>query len=161
MQSNPLHSHAFCLCHLYFSVFDLACGFAASPCMYTSPPHRIIHHVADSSDWPSPVKGIARALGRPLPTYTHTGPHPFVSTNASNILRELSCGEFRRVSGENLLNSDEKWLNDVPDIVSPTVAELRELAKWNNNGYPRPTVPIWSTMIKAVGRACSDDISIM
>ena len=97
------------------------------------PPQRIIHHVIDSSDWPSPVKRITRALGRPLPTYIHTGPHPFVSTNASSILRELSCGEFRRVSGENLLNSDEKWLNDVFDIVL-TVSELRELAKWNDNG---------------------------
>jgi hypothetical protein len=68
------------------SVFELACGFAASPRMSMSPPHRIIYHVAHSSEWPSPVKGIALTLERLLPTYIYTG-HPFVS--ASDVRARL------------------------------------------------------------------------
>ena len=94
-------------------------------------------------------------------TSSHTGPLPYVSAKASSILHELSGNDFGRVAGEDVLNSDENRLNDVFDIVLSTVSELRELAKWNDNGYSCPTVPMWSTVIKAVGHACSDDISIM
>jgi hypothetical protein len=120
--------------------------------------HGVGHQIVHPSEWPSPIKGIAQTLGRPLPTYLATEPHPVVPGRASSILQELHCGSFR--SNDSQV-SEEMRLKGVFDIVLSTVAELRELVKRNEDGYLRPTVPLWSTLIKAIGHACSDEISIL
>jgi hypothetical protein len=119
--------------------------------------HGVGHQIVHPSEWPSPIKGIAQTLGRPLPTYLATEPHPVVPGRASSILQELHCGSFRNDSQV----SEETRLKGVFDIVLSTVTELRELVKWNEDGYLRPAVPLWSTLIKAIGHACSDEISIL
>jgi hypothetical protein len=119
--------------------------------------HGVGHQIVHPSEWPSPIKGIAQTLGRPLPTYLATEPHPVVPGRASSM-QELHCGSFR--SNDSQV-SEEMRLKGVFDIVLSTVAELRELVKRNEDGYLRPTVPLWSTLIKAIGHACSDEISIL
>ena len=120
----------------------------------------VVYNVIDPSEWPSTVKGIAQGLGQPLPAYLTTPLHPSVSSRASGLLKELSSSSFLRVTTEYDQVSDRNLLADVVDIVLSTVADLRELVKCNAYG-PRPTVPLWSTLIKALGHACSDDISIL
>jgi hypothetical protein len=51
--------------------------------------HGVGHQIVHPSEWPSPIKGIAQTLGRPLPTYLATEPHPVVPGRASSILQEL------------------------------------------------------------------------
>jgi hypothetical protein len=123
--------------------------------------HAVVHEVLDPSEWPPSVKGIAQALGRPLPTYLATGPYPFISARAVDLLQELSYGSCLRVTQEDSRVLHGRPLMDVFDIVISTVLELRELVKWRDDGYRRPTVPLWSTLIKALSHACSDALLIM
>lgn len=125
---------------------------------------QIVHRIVDSSEWPSPVKQIAQALGQSLPAYLATGPYPSsVSTRAASLLHELSESPFLQVTREDHLQSPSNAspLADVFDIVLSTVSELRELVKCKEHGCQRPTVPLWSTLIKVMGHACSQGVSIM
>ena len=121
-------------------------------------PHGVGHQIVHPSEWPSPIKGIAQILGRPLPTFLATEPHPLFPGRASSILQELHSGSFRANSSQVC---EETRLKCVFDIVLSTITELRELVKWNEDGYLRPAVPLWSTLIKAIGHACSDEILIL
>jgi hypothetical protein len=121
--------------------------------------HAEVHEVVDPSEWPPPVKGIAQALGRPLPAYLATGPYPSVSARAADLLQELSSSSRVTQGDSHVLHG--RPLTDVFGIVTSTVLELRELARWNLDGYQRPTVPIWATLIKALGYTCLDTILIM
>src|ERR1700720_80204 len=47
--------------------------------------HPVLHDILDSFQWPLPVKTIAQALERPLPSYFVTGPYPFISARASSL----------------------------------------------------------------------------
>jgi hypothetical protein len=120
-----------------------------------------VHEVLDPSEWPPPVKGIAQALGRPLPTYLATGLYPSISPRTVDLLKELSDSSCLRVTQEDTRVLHGRPLMDVFDIVVSTVLALRELVKWRHDGCPRPTVPLWSTLIKALGHACSDTLLIM
>ena len=123
--------------------------------------HPVLHDILDSFQWPLPVKTIAQALERPLPSYFVTGPYPFVSARASSLFNELSSSPLLRVTREDIPTSDEKPLKEVFDITLSTVIDLRELAKCEHSGGPRPTVPLWSSLMKALGYACLEDISIV
>jgi hypothetical protein len=123
--------------------------------------HAVVHDVLDPSVWPRPVKGIAQALGRPLPTYIATGPYPSISARAVDLLQELSHSSYLRATQGDSRVSHGRPLMDVFDIVVSTVLELRELVKWRDDGCPRPTVPLWSTLIKALGHTCSNTLLIM
>jgi hypothetical protein len=123
--------------------------------------HAVVHEIGDPSEWPPPVKGIAQSLGRPLPAYLSTAPYPFVSAGAVDLLQELSYSSCLRVTQEDNRVLHGRPLMDVFDIVISTVSDIRELVKWRDDGCPRPTVPLWSSLIRALGYACSDTMSIM
>ena len=124
-------------------------------------PRPVLHNILDSSQWPLPVKTIAQALERSLPSYVATGPYPFVSARATSLLNELSSSPLLRVTREDILTLKEKPLADVFDIILSTVIDLRELAKCEPYRGPRSTIPLWSSLMKALGYACSNAISIV
>jgi len=73
----------------------------------------------------------------------------------------LSSSPLLRVTREDILTLKEKPLADVFDIILSTVIDLRELAKCEPYRGPRSTIPLWSSLMKALGYACSDVISIV
>jgi hypothetical protein len=89
--------------------------------------HAVVHEVLDPSEWPPPVKGIAQALGRPLPTYLATGPYPSISARTVDLLKELSDSSCLRVTQEDTRVLHGRPLMDVFNIVVSTVLALREL----------------------------------
>jgi hypothetical protein len=89
------------------------------------------------------------------------GPYPFVSAGAVDLLQELSYSSCLRVTQEDSRVLDGRPLTDVFGIVISTVLGLREPVKWREDGCPRPTITLWSTLIKALAHACSEALLIM
>jgi hypothetical protein len=124
-------------------------------------PNQVLHHVADVLEWPSPVKEIAQTLERPLPAYLATGPYPSVSVRASGLFQELICSPLLGAPEDESQTLNSKPLLDVLDIVLSTVSELRDLTQMTGYGCPRSTTPLWSSLIRTLGYACSEDMSVM
>ena len=125
-------------------------------------PYPVLHNVTDASYWPSPVKQIAQVLIQALPSYLATGPYPFVSVRAFGLLNELSESPLLRV--KHNVNNEPLHLNplaDVFDTVLSTVSELRDLTRMEDYGCPRPTIPLWSSLIQTLGSALSEDLSVL
>ncbi|THH14417.1 hypothetical protein EW146_g5906 [Bondarzewia mesenterica] len=125
-------------------------------------PRPILHHVSDASEWPSPVRHISQLLQHPLPASLAVGPHPFVSDMASGLLQELSCSPLLHTERDDSEIPDSRPLSDVLNIVLSTVCGLRVLVKEKDYcGHVRPTLPLWFSMLKVLGCACSEDLSVM
>jgi hypothetical protein len=124
-------------------------------------PNQVLYHVADPSEWPSPVKEIAQTLERPLPAYLATGPYPSMSVRASRLFQELICSPSLPLAEDESQTLDSRPLSDVLDIVLSTVSELRDLTQMTGYGCPRPTIPLWFSLIRTLGYACSEDMSVM
>jgi hypothetical protein len=122
----------------------------------------VLHDVVDAFGWPSSVGHIAHLMGRPLPAYLAAGPYPSVSARTSGLLHEIrSSILLRTVTQDDSNPCHSRPLTDVFDIVLSSVSELRDLIQQNDFGCPRPTVPLWSSLIRVLGRACSEDASVM
>ena len=124
--------------------------------------YAILHDVEDASQWPFPVKQFAELLNQPLPAYIATGPYPFVSTRASDLVRELAQSTSQPIeqdASSDCLRSSP--LANVFDTVLSTVFELRDLAKIKGYGFPCPTVPLWSSLIQSLAFAVSEDLCVL
>jgi hypothetical protein len=119
----------------------------------------VIHHrVNRVSDWPPAVQGLAHLLTRTVPPWVATGPHPFISAKASELLPLLakqSLQNGRPLENGTLLPS--RPLTDVFDLVLSTAANLLDLTQ--ADGYLRPTVPLASTLVKSLACACFEEAS--
>jgi hypothetical protein len=127
--------------------------------MYSPSP--VLHYVVDASGWPSPVKRIAQVLERPLPAYLATGPYPFVTSRTSSLLLELVRSPLLQTTSNESVFFDSRPLSDVFDVVLSTVFELRDVIQKRDYGCPRQTMPLWSSLIRTLGYACSEDMSVM
>jgi hypothetical protein len=86
---------------------------------------------------------------------------PSVSVRASGLFQELICSPLLGAAEDESQTLDSKPLLDVLDIVLSTVSELRDLTQMTGYGCPRSTIPLWSSLIRTLGYACSEDMSVM
>jgi hypothetical protein len=109
-------------------------------------------------NWPLAVQEVSQLLARPPPQWLKTGPYPFTSHSASLLLPVLSDN----VTGTDVsddMEVDEPRLRDVFDLVLSTTSLLGYFSQKSH--YTRPTIPLWSTMIRALGRTCYPDALIL
>jgi len=115
--------------------------------------------VSHTDNWPPAVQQLSQLLAKPLPSWLKTGPYPFTSHRSSPLL-PLITEAVQSIDLVDNMEIEEPRLQDVFDLVLSTTSLLRELRR-RGNCYQRPTLPLWSTLIRSLGRTCCPDASIL
>lgn len=124
------------------------------------PPSPVIHNIEEVLDWPSPVQDLAQGLCQSLPICHVAGLCSSVSLRASGIVQELLDIPPPSTTQDDQYLGHPK-LHGIIDLVLSTVAELREVTRWEYFGSPRLTTPLWFSLIKTIGHALSEDACVM
>ncbi|KIJ61469.1 hypothetical protein HYDPIDRAFT_42675 [Hydnomerulius pinastri MD-312] len=123
--------------------------------MSCQPP--VLHEVTEASPWPQQVQNVAHLLRQPLPSRVYSGPYPYASNMCSSLLDELA--QKRPPSSPSSSEDQTSRADRVFDLVLSTVATLRALAQLKDD--PRPTTPLWSSLIRGLGYALTEDATII
>ncbi|OBZ71171.1 hypothetical protein A0H81_08664 [Grifola frondosa] len=114
------------------------------------------HYILDPSQWPSPVRCLALTLSQPLPAcLTAVESDVSVLTEPSTPVNE----PFSRFPSNPAFSPCQRdcsrhlKLKGIFDTVLSTVVGLRQLAAQQSYGNACPTIPLWYSLMKAIGMA--------
>ncbi len=107
-----------------------------------------LHHVATDAQWPLQVQPLFVQLSKPLLSVSRDA-----CISEANMFSEL-LDELR--SSPSFLAPNAHPLSGFLDIILATVSSLRQMKE-----DPHPfTMPIWSTLIRALCYTCYSDVQI-
>ncbi|KAK0202174.1 hypothetical protein DFS33DRAFT_1386464 [Desarmillaria ectypa] len=112
-----------------------------------------LHYVASESDWPKEVRQISCLLSKPVSRSVFSGTYPRMTSLYSDLFDEL---ESATLPGLSVVEQDSQPILGFLDIILETVSSLRRMQQ-----DPHPfTMPIWSTLVRALCYSCYNDVEI-
>ncbi|KAG7440399.1 uncharacterized protein BT62DRAFT_938077 [Guyanagaster necrorhizus] len=112
-----------------------------------------LHHVALDSHWPVEVHQISTLFSNPVPHLKFSETYPGMTSLFTDLFKELRSATS---TGLSTVEPESQPLLGFLDIILETVSSLRRMQQ-----DPHPfTMPIWSTLVRALCYTCFNDVEI-